>query len=765
MRPHRPLQSRVAIDWPALRLALGARSISEALERKATGRPSVNAAQMWRYFTTSVYSSGDLPVIATREALQNATDAIRVAIRKRQIGQKEGRFEVTWDADTRTLSWDDNGIGMDTDTILDKFLSLGDSGKSGAADSSEAAGGFGIAKAVILGVSASFRWEMLTRDNQAVSKGASEDVAIYDAKPRQGTRITVFDVPAEFERRYSYARNQYETLLERLRIVLAANDLPEMSIRLNGAEVAPLFSRRGGSRVAQGGEWGAGTTATARAFRRPPGERGGAFYLRVGGLFQFEKSSSAKLPADVVIDLTTTIRPGNSGYPLNAARDQLQAEAGWAFQGLVQAVEQENESAGNERDYDVYLPDPSGAVADATIEALSDPALQQAMRAAAGGLSDYYQELGKQPRSVAEATSNAPQGSRIHTAPDAVEPSDLGGVTAASLAKLDVPTAAKTVQRILSTAGILDSATAAALDRTAAAGQVGSADATTVGKALDEAAQRAVAQSTAPGGVGLLQASAAQQSMEPLRVLLPSSQKRSPFGQLAGLRVSKQNFDKRRAAQFRRDFAKWLPFLVVWDAALRLVAAEARLRQRFSPGFVLDDTVSGMASYETSESGNRQYVVYVHPMTLRSVVNAHQHRPLSIAFWLHGLACHELTHLDGRMGEGHSESYVAAREDLGFATAHLLAPLADLVSRVLQLPSPSSKTVPRPRKAVFGSSRQLADDLADQGLVELEATLLAAPPAGIEPRTLSATLDRFRPTLRVTLSGLIKNQIDRQNRL
>lgn len=151
----------------------------------------MNAAQMWRYFTTSVYSSGDLPVIATREALQNSADAIRAAIRARQIGAKDGRFEVVWDEAERTLSWSDNGVGMDSDTILKKFLSLGDTGKADAGSSQDAAGGFGVAKAVILGLSASFRWELYTRDNHAVSAGAGEDVSVYAAPPRQGTRIVV----------------------------------------------------------------------------------------------------------------------------------------------------------------------------------------------------------------------------------------------------------------------------------------------------------------------------------------------------------------------------------------------------------------------------------------------------------------------------------------------------------------------------------------------------------------------------------------------
>ncbi|HRE15255.1 MAG TPA: hypothetical protein PLD37_13755, partial [Usitatibacteraceae bacterium] len=79
---------------------------------------------------------------------------------------------------------------MDADTILGKFLSLGESGKGQAGDSEEAAGGFGVAKAVILGTSPTFRWELHSRDNLAVSEGPGRDVAIYDAPFLQGTRIT-----------------------------------------------------------------------------------------------------------------------------------------------------------------------------------------------------------------------------------------------------------------------------------------------------------------------------------------------------------------------------------------------------------------------------------------------------------------------------------------------------------------------------------------------------------------------------------------------
>jgi hypothetical protein len=129
---------RLSVDRAGLRAALGGRDeLVEAMAAKASGRPGVNVARIWSFMTTSVYQSGDLPVLATREAIQNGIDAIKAAIRARNTRAGEGRFAVTWDGDRRALTWEDNGTGMDADTILTKFLSLGDSGKRDAGDSEE----------------------------------------------------------------------------------------------------------------------------------------------------------------------------------------------------------------------------------------------------------------------------------------------------------------------------------------------------------------------------------------------------------------------------------------------------------------------------------------------------------------------------------------------------------------------------------------------------------------------------------------------------
>ena len=103
------------------------------------------------------------------------------------------------------------------------------------------------------------------------------------AHTRAGTLLTVYDVDPDFIRYWDRARGVYVGIEDRLRELLAANDLPGIRLYFGDEEVKPMFSRRGGSRVSVEGSWGAGTTASVKAYRRAPGDRGGAYYLRLGG--------------------------------------------------------------------------------------------------------------------------------------------------------------------------------------------------------------------------------------------------------------------------------------------------------------------------------------------------------------------------------------------------------------------------------------------------------------------------------------------------
>lgn len=714
----------IQVDHAALRKALGGRGeVLERAEAKASGRPTVNTGRVWSLMMSSLYSSGDQPVLATREAGQNAIDAVKAAIRAKQIRPEAAYFAVTWSPSTRSLTFEDPGQGMDAETILSKFLSLGDSGKGEVADSGEAAGGFGIAKAVILGVSKSFRWEMHTRDNLAVARGMDHDVQIFPAEPRQGTRITVHDLDEESYWHWDRARGDWVGLEDRIRELLGANDLPGIRLLFNGIEVPPLFSRRGGAKVKVEADWGRKTTAQIKAYRRSPGDRGGAYYVRLNGLFQFKHASfRGGLKADVVIDLSTTARPGEPGYPLNAAREALQGAAAHAFRDLADEVERENERTGRSEEDEVFDPDSDDpkeregaeALGAQLAAALSDEGVRRALAAAAGGIVSFYAEQARTTPKQEPIASVAPVGSPTQAVESIFEPVLPGGFQTAAVAvepdlkQPDHPRVAVIRTFLEQADAAVADATPHGADRTWVGRQArgifppsvelalerierGEADLQTVAE-VEQAIERAMDSGLSPGGGGLFQVAMAPKVLSALdQATGQKKPRKNPFGAYAGLRISRKTYDRAKARRFLQNYARWVPYLLCWDGALRLLAAEARLRKRFKPGFVLDDSLVGLAS--KTERG--ELVIYVNPDRLRQVVQAHNERPLAIAAFLHGVAVHELTHADGRMGQGHDEEYVAAREDLGHATAHLLPALAALVSRLLELPTPPDSDAAR----------------------------------------------------------------------
>ncbi len=711
---------RAGIDRDALRRELGARrEIREAMEAvaKASGRPGANSNMLWALLTKSVYKSGDLPWLATREALQNSVDSVRSALRLRSIKPEDARFEVEWDAKERRLSYSDSGVGMDADTILKKFLVIGESGKRDAADSGEAAGGFGVAKAVILGTSRGFRWRMHTRDNLAVADGMDKEVQIFDAPYRQGLRLDLSDVDPDLVRYWSRARGVYVDIEDRLRELLAGNDLPGITLVFNGREVTPMFSRRGGSRVTVEGSWGVGTTAVVRAYRRPPGDRGGAYYLRLNGLLQtVMPAQRGGLKADVVVDFSSKLRPGVRGYPFNAARDALDDQAAWTFADLVEEVERENESTGKGEE-DEFI-DPEGddggeegdAIADQLALAFQDPDVRAAVADAAGGITDFYAAQAQYAGVAEPVASAAPRGTRAVPEGDApdrgwVLPPGVAAVAdkervEPDIAALSDVAAARVLRRVLTEAddagkaagGVRVVVVTEQVDQALRRAEAGQNLDGWQTQAVEAAIDRAAEQALGPGGGGLMQAVAVSRATGALDALTPkwarsldAAEKRrvkNPFGRFAGMRIAKKTYDRARAYRFKKNVAKWVPYLLAWDGTLRLVASEARMRRSFRPGFVLDDNVVAEA---IERPGGRRFV-FIHPDRFAQVAKAHRDRPLALAAFLHGVAVHELTHLDGKMGDGHDEEFVARREDLGAATAHLLPAIAVLVAKLLRLP-------------------------------------------------------------------------------
>ena len=139
-------------------------------------------------------------------------------------------------------------------------------------------------------------------------------------------------------------------------------------------------------------------------------------------------------------------------------------------------------------------------------------------------------------------------------------------------------------------------------------------------------------------------------------------------------------FSPDRSAEFLRRPARHHAAQKLWRQTLQSVASAAGINRKSSAGFILDDGRTAMTA-----DGDGGAVVCINPERFAEATLKYGHEPLSLAAYLHGVACHELAHLDGRMGNGHDEEFIAAREDLGASTAHTIPKIAEQAACALGL--------------------------------------------------------------------------------
>ena len=158
--------------------------------RKRSIRLKADVLTMWRWATEKAYpgtSAAQQVSYAIREGMQNGLDAIRRGPQRRG----GGKFSATLDmrtAEGATMTIDDNGEGMSADVLEGPFLTIMETGKEGDATQT---GGFGIGRAVLLGVGKN--WSVHTRDmymeKAHLNQPDREDFDYIQA--RDGTRIIV----------------------------------------------------------------------------------------------------------------------------------------------------------------------------------------------------------------------------------------------------------------------------------------------------------------------------------------------------------------------------------------------------------------------------------------------------------------------------------------------------------------------------------------------------------------------------------------------
>ena len=245
------------------------------------------------FFITALKDYKDWPIKWWREAVQNAVDAGGLHVALSATKQADG---------TMLVSCDDDGRGMDEETIVGKFLVLGGTTKTGP---SGAAGGFGKAKELLLLPWLS--WRIHSRDT--VVEGAGIDYTVHRAPMRQGTRLEVVmppDKTTDDAVALGFLQKCY---------------LPGVRFTVNGVPAqAALVGKTLVSSVPE----------KADVFFTPtPGEMQSYIYVRARGLFMFQTyigQTPGFVLAELIapsIEILTANRDGFRDYHVAHAIDAL----------------------------------------------------------------------------------------------------------------------------------------------------------------------------------------------------------------------------------------------------------------------------------------------------------------------------------------------------------------------------------------------------------------------------------------------------------
>lgn len=744
---------------------------------------SVDPTQVWQYFTTNTYSSKDLPLLAVREALQNSVDAIRKAVKLGQIKKGEGHFEVTVDRSRKSLTFKDNGTGMDK-SILQVFLTIAKSPKREEAikagelnatidlkvrkykrdvgtgngafyvrlngllqftkkkdpysnnplkedylldyTTSGATGGFGVAKAVILGCSTTFDWDLRTQTFLMTGQQVKEGALVQTGLPYfRGVELTVYNLDY-----FDYAPGDYRTIEDRIRNLLALNDLPDITLTLNGEKVTPYFAGRRGTLMPENADTIDETGQTIRAYDLA-GLRGGS------GV------------------------PGTVDYPFNLGRDRFNSETTeYAFDKFRAFCQKEEPKKVRDED-EIHDPRKSKAkpgheeIQEQIAKILNDDAVKALVQAGAKVARDFRkaQEKDSEIKSKAQAKAESREQRAEEKAgtgpssyvphevkPTAYVPREVTPTERAMDAAVDQEAEIKIAEQkeadpeeifqskltVLSNylSAYYELAGAKYYDRQpvgvcvrllrdwAGFGWLGSYvqvsyyDVKDLYDALD-----VIQKNAAKPGVGginfVLSVEAALEDV--LRDLLAARKvskldidevKRTrlsgnPFGAFAGLYIRRKGFLNREGKynsagvmKFKKNYAKYLPALVLWDQLLRMVIdTYGQVYDDIYPGFVLDDDAVAMYIPQIA-------TIAINPFFFKQAKESYNNSR-DLAAYLHGTICHELAHAIQGVGhgDGHDEQFSIKREDIAFNTYPLIPAFSRLLSEVLGIADPDRQAV------------------------------------------------------------------------
>jgi hypothetical protein len=288
------------------------------------------SSRIWQVLGGALYRTRPLLPITIREVFQNSRDACR------GLGREPEIF-VTLETDDfkqGILTCRDNGCGMSEETLLTKFLVLGESEKVAGST-----GGWGIAKSVLVG--GACRWKLWTNDLFLSSEHLEEGRPIDRVAPIIGTKIVLeYEPIPESDLRYGVIRLTPAAFVQGIAWLFHSSAPCVIRLIYQGKETvwtSPGLATSEDSRLC--GETGDRTswqlhqlTALApepvqcASYGRYSVVSAGMAYYRLNGLTQFSNDVSGDHRDVFVVDIQTQARPGDGDYPFTPSREAVTGE-------------------------------------------------------------------------------------------------------------------------------------------------------------------------------------------------------------------------------------------------------------------------------------------------------------------------------------------------------------------------------------------------------------------------------------------------------
>ena len=382
-----------------------------------------DVTMMWKLMISSVYANADSLVVGVREALQNSRDAgctvfeVNIAAQPdRYITHNKRQVQAC------TVTITDNGKGMSPEIVEGKFLSLAGTTKIQSAinegNVEEALGGFGVAKAAILGMSTTLKWEIHTGDYYWTSVDPPEGYAFGSDRSNEyvkGVRIVLYDVPYVDGQLPGFSN--YLTPEERIRELFQMCHLPKVELRtivytqgIGTMKTVPQIGAKGGVRMKDWEEgWGSDITAKVRRFPSLFKHGWKGVFVRLKGIFHFGARYYGGDPSQCVFVDISSIKtsPQSGDYPLVIDRSQFRSgtDAYYQLNRLADRIATEKEDIPEFDIFDINTgnnADKAESIAKSVRESLDNVEVQErfqvslkSAKQADKSISDVLEKLAK----------------------------------------------------------------------------------------------------------------------------------------------------------------------------------------------------------------------------------------------------------------------------------------------------------------------------------------------------------------------------------